>query len=456
MALTKAHPRMVTGVPLYVDDYIPAGTNTLTTDCTAFIQAAIDDAATDNGRSVFFSAKTYRIDSTVQIKTHSTNLIGNGCTLDYYGSDVAVDFIPVSGTIYPVSCHLQDVFVRIRTAVSGTGFHVRASYSEFVGCGVSIEAAASSARGFVLLGDEANGTGPYYNTFVHCRVQSQSGSTDHIGISFVASAPSYRAPNANTFIGGRVGQCAQGIVIKGAGNTFFNPTVENNPATGTSITFEADTATNCVNNNVFGAYLENAATGILFKANSAGNSVYSFFGTGLATEVSDLGSQNSVIRPGRPAQFPNGVKLAGAASSDAEVLDDYEEGTWTATILGGTTAGTYEIGSQLSTYTKTGNVVCLNTYITMAGSLTGGGSGSLYIGGLPFAKGASKNAVGSVRLSGVNLTAGAINLACSFPTNSVSSQLYFAETLDGLASAAVPITAITAGNLIVLSITYMV
>lgn len=456
MALTKAHPRMVTGVPLYVDDYIPAGTDTTTTDCTSFIQAAIDDAAADNGRSVFFSTKTYRIDGTVQIKAHSTTLIGNLCTLDYYGSSVAVDFVPVGGVTYPVSCQLQDIFVRIRTAVSGTGFRVRASYSEFVGCGVTIETAATSARGFMLLGDEANGTGPYYNTFIHCRVQSKSASTDHIGISFVAAAPLYRSPNANTFIGGRVGQCAEGIVIRGAGNNFFNPTVENNPALGTSITFEADTATNCVNNNVFGAYLENADTGILFKASSAGNSVYSHYFTGLTTEISDLGSTNSVIRPGRPAEFPSGVKLAGAASSDAEVLDDYEEGTWTATILGSTTAGTYEIGTQFSTYSKIGNTVHLNTIITMSGSLTGGGSGSLYVGGLPFAKGANKNAVGSVRVSGIDLTAGAINLVCTFPTNSSSSQLYLSETIDNAASVAVPITAIAAGDTINLSITYMV
>jgi hypothetical protein len=254
MALTKATFSMIAGAPINVDDFIPAGTNTATTDCAAFIQAAIDAASASGGREVVFSTKSYRIDSTIQIKAHNTVIDGRTCELDYYGSNVAFDFIPLGGTTYPVSCRISNIGIRVRTAVTGTGFRIRASYSVFENIGVVLYVAATNARGITLVGDEANGTGPYYNQFFNYAIQSQSAGLDHIGISFVATAPIFRSPNANTFYGGRVGQCAQGIVIKGNGNSFFNPTIENAAATGTAIKFEADTAVNCVQNNVFGLF----------------------------------------------------------------------------------------------------------------------------------------------------------------------------------------------------------
>ena len=70
-----------------------------------------------------------------------------------------------------------------------------------------------------------------------------------------------------------------------------------------------------------------------------------------------------------------------SASSDANTLDDYEEGTWTPainsfTVNSGTFAGT-------GTYTKIGNMVTVRMYQTSGNvSWTGGSS---YISGLPFA-----------------------------------------------------------------------
>jgi hypothetical protein len=454
MALTKSHPRMINGVPLYVDDYIPAGTNTATTDCTAYIQAAIDDAGADNGRKVFFSAKTYRIDSTVEIKAHQTHLLGNGCELDYYGSNVAVDFVPISGVTYPVNCQLEKIDVRVRLAVTGTGFRVRTSYSNFINCGVVLYVAATNARGFVLVGDEANGTGPYYNSFHSCGVQSQSLGTDHIGISFVAAAPIFRSPNANTFIGGRVGQCLQGIVIKGNGNSFFNPTIENAALSGTAITFEADTAVNCVQNNVFGCYIENANIGVLFKASSVANSVYSMFLTGVATATSDLGSNNLIVDTSVPSQLPSGINPNGIASANPEVLDAYEEGTWTPVIAGSSTAGTYEIDTFHANYVKIGKSVTINIFISISGSLTGGGSGILEITGLPFAKTPDSVAQGSVVTRGIDLTAGAISLSCGFATLGSVSKVGLEEVIDNATSVFVPISAISANDQIQATITY--
>jgi hypothetical protein len=73
-----------------------------------------------------------------------------------------------------------------------------------------------------------------------------------------------------------------------------------------------------------------------------------------------------------------------SASSNANTLDDYEEGTWTPTItFGGASVGvTYNTTFTGATYTKIGNRVCVSGYleVTNKGSSTGDAS----IGNLPF------------------------------------------------------------------------
>lgn len=381
MSLTKATYSMIAGAPVNVDDYIPAGTDTATTDCSTYIQAAIDAASADGGRTVVFSTKAYRINSTIEIKAHNTVLDGRNCELDYYGSSVAVDFIPVGGTVYPVTCSLSNIAVRVRTAVSGAGFRVRASYSTFRNLSVVLYVAATSARGFTLVGDETNGTGPYYNQFFNCSVQSQSNGLDHIGVSFVATAPIFRAPNANTFYGGRIGQCLQGIVIKGNGNAFFNPAIENGLLAGTSITFSADSPVNCVQNQVFGAYIENANTAFSFSTDANYNSVYSPFVTGAGTYSTDLGTGNLFIGTQDPAIMPLGINPNGIASSDTDVLDAYQERDWTPVPTNLTVVGT---PTYTGRYIKIGKQIFWTLKIVSTTS-TASTANSTFFAGLPAA-----------------------------------------------------------------------
>jgi hypothetical protein len=69
-------------------------------------------------------------------------------------------------------------------------------------------------------------------------------------------------------------------------------------------------------------------------------------------------------------------------SADANTLDDYEEGTWTATLIGATTPPTIPV-------TTTGKYVKIGKQITCACGFsnvdTTGASGPLTITGLPFA-----------------------------------------------------------------------
>jgi ethanolamine utilization microcompartment shell protein EutS len=81
---------------------------------------------------------------------------------------------------------------------------------------------------------------------------------------------------------------------------------------------------------------------------------------------------------------------AAAAQSDANCLDDYEEGTWTPVyaVVGGTSPslGTVTYGTRTAKYTKVGRLVTFSADISVTtGPTTSGGTGSKgVISGLPF------------------------------------------------------------------------
>lgn len=69
------------------------------------------------------------------------------------------------------------------------------------------------------------------------------------------------------------------------------------------------------------------------------------------------------------------------ASADANTLDDYEEGTWTATLKGSVTDPTTAV-TATGVYTKIGNIVYFN--VRFQNVNTTGAAGNVSITGLPF------------------------------------------------------------------------
>ena len=82
----------------------------------------------------------------------------------------------------------------------------------------------------------------------------------------------------------------------------------------------------------------------------------------------------------------------GTGTATANVLNDYEEGTWTATLKGATTDPTIAV-TATGRYTKVGRQVTVQVYISNV--VTTGASGRIGISGLPFANNGSTAAIGT-------------------------------------------------------------
>ena len=91
-----------------------------------------------------------------------------------------------------------------------------------------------------------------------------------------------------------------------------------------------------------------------------------------------------------------------SASTDANTLDDYEEGTWTVAIQGSSTNPTVAYNFRYATYVKVGRLVTLNFHLRT--SSVSGGSGDVWFTGLPFAvdNTSSYTTVGPVYQFGTN------------------------------------------------------
>ena len=117
----------------------------------------------------------------------------------------------------------------------------------------------------------------------------------------------------------------------------------------------------------------------------------------------------------RLASGTGGIQFNGDTAA-ANALDDYEEGTFTPTIVGTSTAGTatYGANGQVGRYTKIGNRVFFDLYLAWSAHT---GTGDLQINGLPFTvqNTTNLNRTYSTIFSSLTLTAGSIGAAFSSP-----------------------------------------
>jgi hypothetical protein len=96
----------------------------------------------------------------------------------------------------------------------------------------------------------------------------------------------------------------------------------------------------------------------------------------VGTSGTTLALQGGTVSSGTGITFP----ATQSASSNANTLDDYEEGTWTATLSVGTNNAT--MGGNTCSYTKIGRTVTFSGLV--ATTSVSGLSGALRLTGLPF------------------------------------------------------------------------
>lgn len=158
---------------------------------------------------------------------------------------------------------------------------------------------------------------------------------------------------------------------------------------------------NTVSTAKMGGDVTTAGKALLTGANAAAQRTSLGLGdiaTQSASSVAITGGTISV-----PSVSANAVAFPAVqvSSSDANTLDDYEEGTFTPRVDGITTAGTATYTIQVGTYTKVGRLVTVSGQVAYSGHT---GTGDMRIGNLPFTSANVTNARWQAAMGFQNLT----------------------------------------------------
>jgi hypothetical protein len=145
------------------------------------------------------------------------------------------------------------------------------------------------------------------------------------------------------------------------GNTYYD---------GSNFKYVSTAGASTYIQNGGGHYLSSASSG------TAGNTV-------TLTQVLAVGKSSTLALEGATSVSGTGISFPAtqSASSNANTLDDYEEGTWTLTVTPG--SGSFTVANNTGYYVKIGRCVYINMWWRKTGETSP--SGSLSLGGFPFA-----------------------------------------------------------------------
>jgi hypothetical protein len=371
------------------------------------------------------SANTFYGNQTVVGNIIATRLVANGPTNDFASVAIGTDALSSNSGTYVVGIGLNslqnnqsvnNIGVGVNTLLlnttgqANTGIGTNAliinkSGSYNIAIGLNTLANAHGASYNTAVGHTAlvNNTTGFYNTAVGAAtlVNNTTGfNNTAIGLSALTnnttgienSAFGYNSMintgtgNYNTAIGSSAG----GNNTNGANNVFLGYGAGAEAAGPTQMT--------SVNNSIYVGYLTRgaSATGttneIVIGNNVAGlgsnstvlgntsTALTQIYGNVTASGNLLVSNGNLVIgTSGKGIDFSANTNPAGMTS---ELLNDYEEGTWTPTFAGtgGNTGQVYD--TQIGTYTKVGRLVTFTANITL--STLGTITGFVRIDGLPF------------------------------------------------------------------------
>jgi hypothetical protein len=153
----------------------------------------------------------------------------------------------------------------------------------------------------------------------------------------------------------------------------------------------------------------------------------------------------------------NGIDFSAnpnPAGMTSELLNDYEEGTWTPTLVGDGTAGSYTIATTSARYTKIGRQVTIT--VGMSITVNSAGTGGVKFGGLPFAKSSAQFITGGITTSNVNYAAGVLSVSPNAYTSGSSTDFTIGGTRSAAGISFASIGDIVTGSLIYMTFSYFV
>jgi hypothetical protein len=198
-----------------------------------------------------------------------------------------------------------------------------------------------------------------------------NGSTGISGVDGDATTPAIRGADSDTGIS--FGTNEVKINTNGSGRVTVDANGNVGIGTSSISTFGGYTTLE-INNGTNGAILD-LSQGDVMRGR--------FVAVSSSATIETSGSIPILFSPGgseRARVTTNGLTFNGDTAA-ANALDDYEEGTWTVTVLGTISNPTVNIGYQMNRYVKVGGVV--HFYSNFQGTMSGG-SGAFYIAGLPY------------------------------------------------------------------------
>jgi hypothetical protein len=268
---------------------------------------------------------------------------------------------------------------------------------------VTIAAPAATTNDLVLNGSTTSGAWTQY---------ANTGGSFYVGLDSSAGANFGAAYSANLYHGGAypmifwtTGTERMRINAGGSVNIGTN-TISNGGAVKLSI-YGGATTGSASSGIQLGFAGGTFGGGGIFALNQGGGLQFYTYTGNQGSEV--FTERMQILSTGNILSFAGGSTTATgtgvtfpatqSASSDANTLDDYEEGTWTPTIFGSTTAGTTSYSQQTGWYTKVGNIVTIGLYVNFSSAT---GTGILLIGGLPFTSAAETLVTGSLMTGNID------------------------------------------------------
>lgn len=314
-----------------------------------------------------------------------------------------------------------------QNVVIGTqALHTATDSSNIVAIGLyaGLDINHTDADGTVLVGRSAgesitSGSG---NTAIGYQALDATTTQDNsTAIGYNAGGAS--AGNSNLFVGYNAGATGSNDVVSGTQNTIV----------GTSASASSASAQGQIVLGV-GAVGQGDHTAVI--GGSAVTDVYMAQDSGATVHCAGV-------------NFPD----AQVASSDANTLDDYEEGTYTPVVSNGST--TYSASVENGYYTKIGDQVFVQVFITS--SEAGSGSSALHVT-LPFNyNGASnKRITASVRTENVDVDSSCVQLMLANASSGTSDKLFFTQMRDNAGQLSLPASSYSSGDTIQFSVHYKV